>query len=57
MKDKKIKEHEKVTDIKESTFKDIRWYNRLRLGIRNAFNIVPKFLLIFAVYLFIVFAV
>ena len=57
LEDKKIKEHEKVTDIKESTFKDIRWYNRLRLGIRNAFNIVPKFLLIFAVYLFIVFAV
>ena len=51
--DEKIRDYEKVTNVKLTDFSDIKWYNKLRLGIRNAFNIFPKFILIFTVYLFI----
>lgn len=51
--DEKIKDYEKVTNINLTDFSDIKWYNKVRLGVRNAFNIFPKFILIFIVYLFI----
>lgn len=37
-------------------YKDITFLNKVRLGFRNAFNIIPKFLLVLGVYLFITFA-
>ena len=57
LEDKKIKEVECNTDYTESSFKDITLLNRFRIAIRNTFNIVPKFLLIMAVYLFITVAI
>lgn len=56
MEDKKIKDHKKVDNIKISNSKDIRPLSKLRLGVRNTFNIIPKFLLILSVYIFIVYA-
>lgn len=47
---KKVKEPEK---IEESQYTKITFNNKNRLGIRNTFNIIPKFLLLFAVFLFI----
>ena len=41
----------------ERKFSDITVAGRLRLGARNAFNVPAKFALIFAVFLFIAFAV
>ena len=38
-------------------FSDITAADRIRIGARNAFNIPAKFVLIFAVFLFVVFAV
>ena len=54
LEDKKIKDVEILEKATESDFSDIKWYNKIRLGLRNTFNIVPKFLLIFTVYLFVV---
>ncbi len=56
LEDKKIKKYEEVKDNKEANFSNIKWYNKIRLGIRNTFNVIPKFLLIFIVYFFILFA-
>lgn len=42
--------------IKEKTTM-ITFFEKLRLGIRNTFNIIPKFILVFLVYLFITVAV
>lgn len=53
LEDKKIREKKKIEE--ENLFvsyQNITTRNKLRLGIRNTFNILPKFLLIFAVYLF-----
>lgn len=41
----------KVIDSKEMSF-----WNQLRLGIRNAFNVIPKFVLLLLVYLFVTLA-
>ena len=41
----------KNTEIKEN--KNIGFLNMIRLGIRNTFNIIPKFILIFIVFLFV----
>lgn len=49
----------KETDEKEANvydYKDVKFFNKLRLGIRNAFNIIPKFLLTFVVFLFVILA-
>ncbi|MDD6272552.1 MAG: ABC transporter ATP-binding protein [bacterium] len=51
-----IKKHENVDKIKENISHDVGLANKIRLGVRNAFNIPTKFLLILAVYLFIVFS-
>lgn len=51
--DEKIRDYENVTNVNLTDFSDIKWYNKVRLGVRNAFNIFPKFILIFTVYLFI----
>lgn len=53
LEDKVIKQSEEVKETKTVEIEDITFANRLRIGIRNTFNIIPKFLLVFAVYLFI----
>lgn len=53
LEDKIIKHIEKSDVSKTHKYKNITVLNKIRLGIRNAFNIIPKFLLVFAVYLFI----
>ncbi len=55
--DLKIKEANITKEVEQATYKETSLASRLRLGIRNTFNIVPKFLLMLLVYLFIVFAV
>ena len=58
MHDGRVLEDKKITEVKTekntpiSTYKNITLSNKIRLGVRNAFNIVPKFLLILLVYLF-----
>jgi putative ABC transport system permease protein len=56
MEDKKIRDYIKVEKPKISNNKDIRSLSKLRLGLRNTFNIIPKFLLILFVYIFIIYA-
>lgn len=53
----KIKEIEGTVNPKASIYKETRVLSKLRLGIRNTFNIIPKFMLLLLVYLFIVFSV
>lgn len=50
---KEIKKVEIPEKVEESKYTKITVANKYRLGIRNTFNIVPKFLLLFAVFLFI----
>ncbi|MEG2351548.1 MAG: ABC transporter ATP-binding protein [Bacilli bacterium] len=55
--DKKIKEVDVSTTLQENNYKKITLFNKIRLGVRNTFNIIPKFALLLAVFLFIVFAI
>ena len=57
LEDKVITKTEKVTYIDTYQDKKIAVINQLQIGIRNAFNIVPKFILVLMVYLFITLAV
>ena len=50
--DKKLKKTNPVSE-KDYDFEDITLGNKLRLGIRNVFNIKVKFLLLFLVYFFL----
>lgn len=54
--DKKIKNYELVNNINQTKIKDITFFNKIKLGIRNTFNILPKFFLVLIVYLFVIFA-
>ena len=51
--DKKIKEVSKDKELPIPESHSIGLFNIIRLGIRNTFNIVPKFILLFIVFLFI----
>ena len=51
--DKKVVNVEKVKDAKINEGKNIGLFNMIRLGIRNTFNIIPKFVLIFIVFFFV----
>lgn len=53
LEDKVIKkvENKKINE-EELNFKNISFLNQIRLGIRNTFNIFGKFILLFAVFLF-----
>lgn len=53
LEDNKIKETEKVKNYTPAKIKNISLFNKIRLGIRNTFNVVPKFLLLFLVFAFI----
>lgn len=57
LEDKKVKNYDKVDKVLENNFSDITWFNKLCLGIRNAFNIPSKFFLITAVYFFMVLSI
>lgn len=57
LEDKKISDVEKIDKSESAKYKDITRLNKFRLGLRNTFNIIPKFLLILAVYLFITVAI
>ncbi len=54
--DKKIASYE-VVEPKLVKYKDLTRFNKLRLGIRNSFNIKTKFALLFFVYFFLTFLV
>lgn len=59
MHDGKVREditlkEDKITDITIKEYKDITFLNKIRIGIRNTFNIIPKFLLMFLVFFFII---
>ena len=47
-----IKKIENEPEAKKSIYNNISIFNKYRLGIRNTFNIKTKFLLLFAVFLF-----
>ena len=57
LEDRKVGSVSEVEYIEHNQYKGIRFFPKLVLGIRNAFNIVPKFLLVLLVYLFITIAV
>ena len=61
MHDGKVREDLNLREYQSSPitlheYKDIRWINKVLLGIRNSFNILPKFFLMFLVFLFIIVA-
>ena len=51
--DKKVIETDKVKNVEINEGKNIGLFNMIRLGVRNTFNIIPKFILIFIVFLFV----
>ena len=51
--DQVLKKVDKVNDATDNNYKDITLLNKIRLSFRNCFNIVPKFLLLLLVYLFV----
>ena len=53
LEDKKIKEIDNKDFEYIPNYKNITLLNKIRLSLRNTFNIVPKFLLMLLVYLFI----
>ena len=57
LEDKVVSHQLTAEDEIKREYKDITFANRIRLGVRNAFNIPTKFALIFAVFLLIAFAV
>lgn len=54
LEDKKFKQVEEESIRCEGSYKNITLFNKIRLGFRNTFNVVPKFILLFLVYAFIV---
>lgn len=57
LEDKKIKNIDSDIKAKAMEYKNMSLFNKLRIGFRNTFNVLPKFLLLLAVFLFITFAV
>lgn len=57
LEDRVIKNTPEIKIKKLAKHDNITVFNKLRLALRNTFNIIPKFLLIFAVYLFITVAI
>lgn len=55
--DDKIKAVENSQDMKPTEFDKIKAASKLKLGFRNTFNLIPKFILTLFVFLFLVFAV
>ena len=57
LEDKVIVPREKIDVTVDVEERHLRVFSKIRLGIRNAFQIIPKFVLVFLVYLFVVVAV
>lgn len=55
--DTKLRNTEEVKNVETAKYKETTILNKLRLGLRNTFNIIPKFVLLLSVYLFVVFSV
>ena len=55
--DMKLKDKNEAKEVNTSKFKKTKVISNLRLGIRNTFNIVPKFLLLTFVYLFVLISI
>lgn len=53
LEDRKLKIVPEIHLKQEKEYKNIKFLSKIRLGIRNTFNIIPKFLLVLLVYLFI----
>lgn len=51
--DKKVMDTKEINDVSINKNKSIGIFNMIRLGIRNTFNIIPKFLLLFIVFFFV----
>ena len=51
--DKEVIQVNDIDKVYENNNKNIGLFNSIRLGLRNTFNIVPKFILIFVVFFFI----
>ncbi len=56
LEDKKLRQIQAVEEQEIPEYKQIGLFNQIRLGIRNTFNIVPKFLLLLVVFLFVIVA-
>ena len=56
LEDKEVKKYDEVENVQESKFKNISLFNKIKLGVRNAFNVVPKFVLLLLVFIFVVWA-
>lgn len=54
LEDVKVKDYEKGIECVPAKTKGLSIGNKIRLGLRNTFNIVPKFLLLLVVYFFVV---
>ena len=52
--DSKIKEVSEDAEYSEHNYKNINIFEKIRLGVRNTFNVKTKFVLLFLVYAFIV---
>ena len=57
LEDKKVRDYDVVTDSQENSFSDIKWINKICLGVRNAFNIPSKLVLVTLVYFFMVISI
>ncbi len=51
--DKKVKEYKREEYISTSDFSSMTLSNRIRIGVRNTFNVIPKCLLILFIFAFI----
>lgn len=56
LEDRIIRDDVRKLDSAPVDYRDLTFFNKIGLGIRNTFNILPKFFLLLAVYLFIVVA-
>ncbi len=54
LEDKKIKDYSEVINYEKASLNNIKFIDKIHLGVRNTFNIIPKFVLLFLVYAFIV---
>lgn len=53
LEDKQIVKTKDIDNDYEQVYKNITFFNKIRLGLRNTFNVLPKFLLMLFVYFFV----
>ena len=53
LEDKILKQANKVSKYNEKEYGNISFLNKIKIGFRNTFNIIPKFLLLLVVFLFL----